>query len=111
MVGSHAEIELSSAIQRQVEGVGAIHRGKAGMVQFWNEWHTAWRDSKIEITETRDLGDTVLALFRFRAQGIVSGAPVDMAGGWLFQFEDGLIRRAWAYSTPEQALEAAGLSE
>ena len=107
----HPEAELSSAIQRQVEGAGTIHKGPAALERFWDEMHATLRYTKVGISEIRDLGDTVLALCRVQAQGMSSGAPIDTEVGWLFQFEDGLIRRAWAYSTPQEALEAAGLSE
>jgi hypothetical protein len=59
----------------------------------------------------RDLGDTVLVLARLRTQGKSSGVEVERSIGYVFQFEDGLVRRATAYMTPEEAHEAAGLRE
>ena len=46
----------------------------------------------------------------FRAKGIGSGAELEQSIGYLFEFEDGLIKRARAYLSPDEALEAAGLS-
>ena len=106
----HAEAEWSSAIQRQVEGATHVYRGWAELRRFWDEWHALW-DVDIDVSEVRDLGDFVLVLAAFRAQGKSSGAEVEQSIGYVFEFEDGLIRRASAYLSPEEALRAAGLRE
>ncbi len=110
MALSHPDVEWSSAILRQVEGGDAVHRGRAEVGQFWDEWHALW-DLDIEVSESRDLGDTVLVLAQLRTRGKSSGAEVERSIGYTFEFEDGLVRRARAYPSPEEALEAAGLSE
>jgi len=107
---SHPDVEWSSGILRQVEGGNAVHRGRAEVGQFWDDWHALW-DLDIEVSEFRDLGDTVLVLAQLRTRGKSSGAEVERSIGYTFEFEDGLVRRARAYPSPEEALEAAGLSE
>jgi ketosteroid isomerase-like protein len=106
---SHPEVEWSSAVLRQVQGE-TIHRGRVALGRFWDEWHTLW-SLKVEVSELRDLGDSVLALARLRTTGRSSGVEVERSIGYLFQFEDGLVRRAQAYLSPEEALKAAGLRE
>jgi ketosteroid isomerase-like protein len=107
---SHPDVEWSSAILRQVEGGEAVRRGRTELGQFWDEWHALW-DVDIEVSELRDLGDTVLALAQLRTRGKSSGAEVERSIGYTFEFEDARVRRARAYPSPEEALEAAGLSE
>ena len=107
---SHPDVEWSSAILRQVEGGDAVHRGRAEVGQFWDEWHALW-DLDIEVSEFRDLGDTVLALAQLRTRGKSSGAEVERSIGYTIECEDGLVRRARAYPSREEALKAAGLSE
>jgi ketosteroid isomerase-like protein len=108
---SHPDIEWSSAVLRQVEGAdAAVYRGRAEIGKFWDEWHELWT-LEIEASEIRDLGDTVLVLALLRTQGKSSGVEVERSIGYVFQFEDGLVRRATAYMTPEEAIEAAGLEE
>jgi ketosteroid isomerase-like protein len=107
---AHPEVEWSSAIQRQVEGTEAVYRGRTEVGRFWDEWHALWK-VQIEVTETRDHGDTVVALGRIRTTGKASGAEVERSIGYVIEFEDGLLRRIRAYLSPEEALEAAGLSE
>lgn len=106
----HPEMEWSSAILRQMEGADAVHRGRSELRRFWDEWHALWK-LEIELVDTRDLGDTVLALARIRTTGTVSQVPVERSIGYVFQFEDGLVRSVRAYLTPSEALEAVGLSE
>jgi ketosteroid isomerase-like protein len=106
----HSEVEWSSAIQRQVEGAETVYTGQAELGRFWDEYHALW-NLDIEVSEMRDLGDSVLALARIRVTGKASGVEVERSVGYVFQFEDGLLRRGRAYLSPEEALEAAGLSE
>ncbi len=77
------------------------------MRRYWDEWHTVW-DVTIEVTETRDLGETVLALAQLHTRGRGSGIDVDQPVAFVFEFEDGLARRVRAYLDPQQAIEAAG---
>ena len=90
----HPEVEWSSAIARQVEGSeAAAYSGLAELRRFWDEWHELW-DLSIDITETRDLGETVLALGRMHTRGTVSGIDLERPVGYLVEFDSGLIRRA-----------------
>jgi ketosteroid isomerase-like protein len=107
---AHPEVEWSSAVLRHVEGLETVHRGRAELRRFWDEWHALW-NLEIAVAEIRDLGDTVLALARIRTKGRSSGAEVEQAIGYVFAFEDGLVRRASAYMTAAEALHAVGLAE
>lgn len=110
LADSHPEIEWSSAVLRQVEGRNAIARGRAEIEAFWDEWHALW-NLTLKVSEVRDLGDTVLVLTEMRTEGKASGAAVERSTGYVFEFEDGLIRRANAYLSAAEALEAVGLRE
>ena len=107
---AHPDVEWSSAVVRQVEGTETVYRGRAEVGRFWDEWHAVW-SLETEVSEMRDLGDTVLALARIRTLGKASGVEVERPIGYVFQFEEGLLRRARAYLSPEEALEAVGLRE
>jgi ketosteroid isomerase-like protein len=107
---AHPEAEWSSAVLRQMEGTDGVYRGRAELRRFWDEWHTLW-NLEIDLSDIRDLGETVLGLGRIRTMGRASSAQVERPVGYVFEFEDGLIRRARAYLSPEEALEAVGLRE
>ena len=106
----HPQVEWFSAIKSRVEGVQTVYRGHAEMRRFWEEWHSLW-DLTIEVSEFRDLGDTVLALGRIRTRGDVSRMDLESPVGYVFNFENGLIRRIRAYLDRQQALHAVGLRE
>ncbi len=107
---SHPDVEWSSAITRRIEGTDAVYRGHAEVRRFWDEWHALW-SLKIEASEIRDLGDTVLVLGRIQTHAGASGVDLEGPIAYVFQFEDGLARRVHAYLDPQDALEAVGLSE
>ena len=107
---SHGEVEFYSAIVGRMEGPDAVRRGQAEMRQFWDEWHSVW-DLTIEVSEIRDLGDTVLALGQIRTRGEKSGIDLESPVAYVFEFDGGLVRKVRAYLDPEEALEAVGLSE
>jgi ketosteroid isomerase-like protein len=65
----------------------------------------------IEVEEFRDLGEQVLALGRVTAHGPGSDITLDQAVGWAADLRDGRIVRFRSFSTRQEALEAAGLSE
>jgi len=107
---SHSDVEWSSGVRRQVEGGPGVYRGRDEVREFWDEWHLVW-DVEIELTEARDLGDTVLALAVLRARGRSSGAASERSIGYVFEFQDGLVRRGRSFLSAAEALEAVGLSE
>jgi ketosteroid isomerase-like protein len=107
---THPEIELFSAIARQVEGGETAWHGRAELRRFWDEWHSVW-DLAIEVSETRDLGDTVVAIGRIRTRGKASGIDLEGPVAYVCDFDGALLRKVRAYRNPSEALEAAGLSE
>jgi ketosteroid isomerase-like protein len=107
---AHPEIEWSSEIVRRVEGSETVYRGPAEMRRYWDEWHSVW-EVMIDVSEIRDLGDTVVALASIRARGEASGIDLERPVAYVFEFDGGLARKVRAYLDPHQALEGVGLSE
>jgi uncharacterized protein len=107
---THPEIEWVSELAAHFEGSGAAFRGRDGMRRYWDEWHALW-DVAIELTDVRDLGETVIAIAQVRARGEVSGVGLEQPIAYVIEFEDGLARRARSYFDTREALEAVGLSE
>jgi uncharacterized protein len=103
------EAELQSAIIGGAEG--NTYRGHEGIRDWMAESDATFEELRVEPEEVRDLGDDVLLIGRLYARGRESGVEVDSATAWLFTLHDGKIMRARGYLNPEEALEAAGLSE
>ena len=107
---AHPDIEWVSEVAMRMEGAATSFSGPAGMRRYWDEWRAVWNVT-IDVYETRDLGDIVLAMARVRTRGEASGIDIERRVAYVFRFDDGLVRKARAYLDPQEALEAVGLSE
>jgi hypothetical protein len=65
---------------------------------------------KVDVSEVRDLGETVLVIARLRAHGEASGVDLEGPVAYVFEFDGNLARTVRGYLNPQQALEAVGLS-
>ena len=74
----------------------------------WMEPYDEWMYDVEKILDAG--GSRVVATFCQRGRPHDSDSWVEMHYGLVYTIEDGLISRADFYATPEEALEAAGLS-
>jgi ketosteroid isomerase-like protein len=107
---AHPEIEFFSGITLGAEGDESAFRGLEGLRRYWDQWHSVW-DLHVTVAETRDLGNTVLAVGAFKARGVASGAEIESPVAYVFVFDGGLCRKARTYLEPSDALKAVGLEE
>jgi ketosteroid isomerase-like protein len=84
------------------------------------EWSTAFPvllggdvldEIHVEYSEVRDLGDRVVAIGRIRTRGKGSGAVTESPFAAVTDVKNGKGVRVRTYLDPQEALEAAGLSE
>jgi len=106
---AHPEIEWTSEVAERMAGEGTVYCGVEGLRRHWNEWREIWTVT-VDVTEVIDLGDTVVAVAQTLARGHGMGAEMEQPIGYVFEFEDGLARRARSYIDPDRALEAAGVT-
>ncbi len=90
-------------------GIKSRYQGHEGIAEFWHAANEPWESFEIEPLRTLADGDRVVAEVRFIGLGAGSGVEVRLDAGHLVRFRDGLIVEFCAYSSWEQALEAAGL--
>ncbi len=101
----HPEFQILSRLQtKPFEGREGLHRWMQEVDEQFGEW-------QLVADEWRDAGDRVVVLGRVRVRGKESGVGVDQPHGWLFEFKDGKVFRFRHFAGPQEALEAAGLSE
>jgi ketosteroid isomerase-like protein len=94
----------------RLEGGEAYH-GHAGVRQWWEDLFAVAPDARAEVYEVRDFGSRTLVYGRLYGQGAASGAPIERPI-WLVTEWRGDKEVWWcAFSSEEEALEAAGLSE
>ena len=105
----HPEIEVRPALVGGLEGT--VYRGPQGVREFLADIDAVWDEFRIEPTELRELGDTVLALGRAVGRGRGSGVDVETAAGWTVAVRDGKVHRFSTFVSREAALDAVGLRE
>jgi len=94
-----------------VRGDTGVRQGREALAEIVSSWVGTWDDYSERIEEVRDLGDTVCVIATQTGRGKGSGLEVDNRFAGLYEVKDGLITRITMYGSPEEALEAAGLSE
>jgi ketosteroid isomerase-like protein len=107
------EVEWHPVLQVVMLGGGepSVHRGHEGVRDALRAWYEVLAEIQVTVSETRDLGERIVAIGRIRARGKEGGAPVESPAAWVFEFKNGKAVRAREYLDPKEALEAAGLSE
>jgi ketosteroid isomerase-like protein len=88
-----------------------IYSGVEGANQFNAEWADAWDDWEVEAEDYIDAGERVVVIVNQRGRSKSTGIPVDMRFAQVWSFRDGQAIRMQMYSSVDEALEAAGLSE
>src|SRR3954464_5472271 len=96
-------------LRAQLEGES--YRGHDGLERFLDELAEDFEDVRFEIDETRDAGEQVVGIGRFRARGRASGVDLDVPLGAVVRVRQGKIVYARFFSEPADALEAVGLRE
>jgi len=96
-------------LRAQLEGES--YSGYEGLERFLAEMTEDFEEVRFEIEETRDAGEQVVGLGRFRARGRASGVDLNVPLGVLTRMRRGKIVYTRFFSEPADALEAAGLSE
>jgi ketosteroid isomerase-like protein len=93
-------------------GVGTI-RGREAVLKFlWEDLRESIVGVRARPEEFIDLGDDrVLVVARYERRGRSSGAEVDLRVASVYQLRDGMLATVHDYTSREEALEAAGLSE
>jgi ketosteroid isomerase-like protein len=86
-------------------------RGHPGVRQWWDSWFVTFPDYDIEIVETRDNGDAVVATLRALGHGGESRVPLEERFWHVSRWKEGQIVWWRTFNTEREALEAAGLPE
>jgi ketosteroid isomerase-like protein len=88
-----------------------VYRGRAGLALYWAEIHEDTDELSLSVTDMRAIGDRVFQAVTGRGRGKRSGVPIEGPVWFVTTFRDGLAVRVETHVDPNEALEAAGLSE
>jgi ketosteroid isomerase-like protein len=105
------EVEWHSALLIPFGGEATVTRGHDGVRELLGEVQEDLAEIHLDYSDIRDLGDRIVGIGRIRTQGKHSGAETEMAFGTVTDMKNGKGIRIWTYLDPQEALEAAGLSE
>jgi ketosteroid isomerase-like protein len=92
-------------------GDWGVARGPDGIRQAWRRWYEAFAEVQIELGEVAAGGDVVVATYHLGARGRSSGVDVELTVTLVWTLEAGKVVRVRAYTSRDEALEAAGLTE
>jgi ketosteroid isomerase-like protein len=104
-------VEWHPGLSVLLGGKATVYRGYEGVRESFQEREELFPEWHHEVSEIRDLGERVVVIGRVRVRGRESGAETESPFGYLVDFKDGKAIRIWSYLDPQEALEAAGLSE
>jgi ketosteroid isomerase-like protein len=90
---------------------GESYSGYDGLRRFLAELTQEFEEVRFEIEETRDAGEQVVGIGRFRARGGASGVDLNVPLGAFMRMRRRKIVYTRLFSEPADALEAAGLPE
>jgi ketosteroid isomerase-like protein len=86
--------------------------GREAAIEWLADYFSRFgRDYRLEIEESRDLGDRVLVVTNHRGSGRASGVPIFEQTAQVMTVRDGKIVRQDFFFSRDEALEAAGPSE
>jgi ketosteroid isomerase-like protein len=109
--------EVREIVDPEVEWIAPPHsllaseeyRGYDGVRRFWTQFLSAWDEYRVQVDELIDAGDQVVAVMRL--SGRTNELEVDEARSSLLTLRDGRIVRIEPFSSKDDALEAAKLSD
>ena len=105
------DVEWHSALSILLSGKATVYRGHGGVRQWFREIDDVLDEIHVEYTDIRDLGDRVIAIGRIRTRGRDSGVVTESPLAVVSDIRNGKSVRVRSYLDPDEALEAAGLSE
>jgi uncharacterized protein len=90
---------------------GGTRRGREALGNRALTWLATFAEYSFELEDVLDAGEQVVVVSRDRGRGKTSGVEVEHRWGWVVSVDAGRIARTVLYPSPEEALEAAGLSQ
>jgi hypothetical protein len=84
------------------------YEGHDGVRQFLSEFAENWKSAELQLTEMREVGQTIVISGRQSSVGALADVPVETEFGEVIEFEGDRILRIRMFRSRADALEAAG---
>jgi uncharacterized protein len=103
MSGLHRDVEFHTTVE--------AHRGHDGVAEWVAQADAVFDSLVMDVEETIDAGDRVVAVVHERATGRGSGLDVDQRLTHVWTIRDGRVASMQAFTDRAVAVEAAGVSQ
>jgi uncharacterized protein len=100
----HPDVEIE-ALRSALEDTS--YRGHEGARRFFSDSEESWQSLSVEPGEITEVGGRLVTTARLSLLARESHVPVEQDIGFVWEFEDGLIRSVRTYLDPSEAYEAA----
>ena len=87
------------------------YQGHEGLREWWQDWGEMWAAYEDRLTDLIEAGDHVISVVQSRGRGRASGAQVELEQYGVWTLRRGKVTRVAWFTSRDEALEAAGLSE
>ena len=94
-----------------IEEGHSLSRGHEAAIRVRRSWLESWDGYQVDVEDTKEGADSVVACLHLTGRGKMSGVEVDLRIYFHFKLRDGKIVYFYEYDDRGEALEAAGLSE
>jgi ketosteroid isomerase-like protein len=105
---SHPDVELTNPPRGSNAGT---YRGREEIQGFWEDLAAAFEAISGEFERLVESGDQVVGVVRSRLRPKGSSGEIELRTGFLWTLRDGKVVSVRLFDKPEEALEAAGVSE
>jgi ketosteroid isomerase-like protein len=91
--------------------VGETYRGHEGVARATERWVEPYEGFAIELERIVGVGDRLVSIHRVRARARYTGIEGEGPVAYVWTFRNGKVVHFQSFREPDEALEAAGLSE
>jgi ketosteroid isomerase-like protein len=103
-----ADAEFMPALQAALEGT--VYRGSDAIRAYYDEIYEVFGELRFDVTDLRDLGDTVRATGRLVARGKGSGLDLDSPLAVVFRLRNGKVVWQQNFLDPAEVLRSSGIA-
>ena len=91
--------------------VGETYRGHEGVIRATERWIDPYEDMTVQLERIVGMGDRLVSIHRVRGRARYTGIEGEGSVAYVWTFRAGRVIHFKSYREPDDALEAAGLSE
>ena len=108
---SHFDPEVTFEDMALPDHAGETYRGVDGVIRATERWVEPFEEMTIDLERIVGSGDSLVSIHRWRARARHTGIAFDEPLAIVWTFREGKVIHFRSFRDPDEALEAAGLSD